>query len=163
MQLYKTTDYAAIQHLAKAIWQDHYVPMVGQAQVDYMLERFYTPEALAQQAAEGQQFWLVEQGEIVCGYVAVTEREEGEYFLNKFYLSTHLQGKGLGEKVFNTLLGNYNSLKIMKLQVNINNYKTINFYFKVGFKIEKRFVLDIGDGFVMDDFIMKLVNTSLSL
>ena len=154
MQLYKTTDYAAIQHLSKEIWHDHYVPMVGQAQVDYMLGRFYTPEALAQQAAEGQQFWLVKQDEIVCGYLGVTEREAGDYFLNKFYLSTHLQGKGLGEKVFDTLIFNYNDLKTIRLQVNINNYKSINFYFKVGFKIEKRFVLDIGEGFMMDDFIM---------
>jgi diamine N-acetyltransferase len=154
MQLYKTTDYAVIQHLAKAIWQDHYVPMVGQAQVDYMLGRFYAPEALAQQAAEGQQFWLISQDDLPCGYIGISEKSTGEYFLNKFYLATSLQGKGIGEKVFNTLLSNYNNLKTIRLQVNINNYKTINFYFKVGFKIEKRFILDIGEGFVMDDFIM---------
>jgi diamine N-acetyltransferase len=39
-------DFATIQHLAQQIWQDHYVPMIGQKQVDYMLSRFCSVKAL---------------------------------------------------------------------------------------------------------------------
>ncbi len=149
-----TSDLAIIEHLAKAIWQDYYVPMVGQAQVDYMLGRFYNLAALQAQADEGQDFWLIQKEGINEGYIAMSEKSEGEYFLHKFYLSSALQGKGIGAKVFQDALDLYKNLKTIKLQVNKNNYKSINFYFKMGFKIEKLFVLDIGEGFVMDDFLM---------
>jgi GNAT superfamily N-acetyltransferase len=156
IQLKKATlaDLTIIEHLAKAIWQEHYVPMVGQAQVDYMLGRFYNTTALAKQADEGQQFWLIQKDGINEGYIALSEKSDGEYFLHKFYLSSALQGKGIGAKIFQDVLNLYKNLKIIKLQVNKNNYKSINFYFKMGFKIEKLFVLDIGEGFVMDDFLM---------
>lgn len=150
----KTQDYDMILHLAQAIWQDHYVPMLGQAQVDYMLARFYSATSLATQAQDGQDFWLILQNNVPKGYIGITAQGEGLYFLNKFYINTSLQGQGIGVQVFEQILAQYSTWKTLRLQVNINNYKSINFYFKMGLKIEKRFVLDIGEGFMMDDFIM---------
>jgi RimJ/RimL family protein N-acetyltransferase len=43
---------------------------------------------------------------------------------------------------------------IIKLTVNRQNFKSINFYFKNGFKIEKVEDFDIGNGYWMNDFIM---------
>lgn len=158
MQIIRTEDYTLIQSLAKDIWQDHYVPMIGQMQVDYMLARFYSSSALAQQASEGQDFWLIMHEDKAQGYVGISPKGEDEYFWNKFYIASALQGKGIGEQVFRLVLAQYPDWKTFRLQVNINNYKTINFYFKMGFKIENRFILDIGDGYVMDDFLMVLAS-----
>jgi hypothetical protein len=46
--------------------------------------------------------------------------------------------------------------KAMRLQVNRKNYKSINFYFKMGFVIEEVADFDIGDGYLMEDFVMVL-------
>ena len=40
------------------------------------------------------------------------------------------------------------------LQVNKGNENSINFYQKVGYQTEKEVIIDIGQGFVMDDLIM---------
>jgi GNAT superfamily N-acetyltransferase len=156
IQLRRATaaDLTTINQLAKAIWHDHYVPMIGASQVTYMLDKFYNEAALMQQMTDGQVFWMIENDGIPEGYVAVTSKGEGEYFLNKFYLSTALQGKGIGAKIFKDVLALYNDLKIIRLQVNKNNYKSINFYFKMSFVIERLFLFDIGEGYFMDDFFM---------
>jgi ribosomal protein S18 acetylase RimI-like enzyme len=46
------------------------------------------------------------------------------------------------------------SAQSIRLTVNRENYKAINFYFKLGFKIEKVADFDIGQGYVMNDFVM---------
>jgi diamine N-acetyltransferase len=156
LQLKKATnaDLPIIENLARDIWQDHYVPMIGQAQVDYMLARFYSAEAIAKQTEEGQVFWMILKDNHPEGYIAISKKEDGSYFLNKFYLSTALQGRGIGATIFSEILHLYRDCSTIRLQVNKKNYKSINFYFKVGFIIESLLVLDIGEGFVMDDFIM---------
>jgi ribosomal protein S18 acetylase RimI-like enzyme len=42
----------------------------------------------------------------------------------------------------------------VRLNVNRQNYKSINFYFKLGFKIEKVVDIDLDKGYQMNDFIM---------
>lgn len=147
-------DFPIIEDLARKIWQDHYVPMIGQAQVDYMLAKFYNTEAIAKQAEEGQYFWMILKDNHPEGYIAVSQKTDGTYFLNKFYLSTALQGRGIGASIFNEVLDLYKDCAVIRLQVNKNNFKSINFYFKMGFVIEQLLVLDIGDGYAMDDFLM---------
>lgn len=161
VQLVKATntDFSKIEELAKKIWQDHYVPIIGQIQVDYMLAKFYNTTALEKQENEGQEFWMILKDNHPEGYIAISHKADGFYFLNKFYLSSALQGKGIGTSIFNEILYLYKDISTIKLQVNKNNYKSINFYFKLGFVIEQLLILDIGEGFVMDDFLMvKKVN-----
>jgi nitroreductase len=75
-------------------------------------------------------------------------------FINKFYLLSTTRRSGLGKQVFEALCNIYNSTKEIRLQVNRQNYKAINFYFKMGFVIEACADFDIGDGYFMNDFIM---------
>ncbi|MFZ4544969.1 MAG: GNAT family N-acetyltransferase [Saprospiraceae bacterium] len=154
LKITDSEDFSTIERLARSIWQDHYVSMIGQAQVDYMLEKFYRIDALNAQHQEGQAFWLIEIEGEPCGYIGISEKEKGAFFLHKFYLNTNLQGKGFGKKIFDLLLSQYPGAESIRLQVNINNFKSINFYFKLGFTIEKRFILNIGNGYIMDDYIM---------
>lgn len=149
-----SNDLITIGKLANEIWNDHYPEIIGQEQVDYMLAKLYSPEALTLQMQQGQQFYLVLLGEKPVGFIAVSCQNEHDFFLNKFYISSSDQRKGLGGEVFNLLLSRYPEMKTMRLQVNRQNYKAINFYFKWGFVIEKVADFDIGDGYFMNDFIM---------
>ncbi len=147
-------DILRIQALAQRIWRAHYPAIIGEKQVEYMLGLLYTPAALQSQMESGQTFKLVMQGDELIGFVAVSNQREGRYFLHKFYLDNEKRGRGLGKIVFEKLLAQYPDLRELRLTVNRQNYKSINFYFKIGFIIEKCVDIAIGEGFVMDDFQM---------
>jgi len=53
------------------------------------------------------------------------------------------------------LLALYQEIRSITLQVNRQNYKSVNFYFSVGFKIIQVADFDIGEGWQMNDFIME--------
>jgi ribosomal protein S18 acetylase RimI-like enzyme len=152
--------FSVIATLAHKIWNIHYPPIVGQAQVDYMLEKFYSYDALEKQYNEGQHFYLIQKDAGNIGFISLSEKEKGNFFLHKFYINKGDQGKGLGKQVFEMikeLTGVRDKLSIT-LTVNRQNYKAINFYFKNGFRIRETADFDIGNGYFMNDFIMEWKN-----
>jgi diamine N-acetyltransferase len=145
-------DIPSIQHLAAKIWAEHYTPIIGEAQIDYMLGLFYSEKSLSAQMSEGQKFYLIENEGLIEGFLSVTVKNDEEFFIHKFYVDA--RGRGMGKKVFEMLLGLFPKTKTIRLNVNKHNFKSINFYFKLGFQIENTAVFEIGNGYVMDDFRM---------
>ncbi len=148
-----SADILQIATLAEKIWRAHYTPIIGKDQVDYMLEKMYSAESLLQQLQSGQQFFLAQINGRPIGYISVSEKEN-DLFLHKFYVDTKEQGKGYGKLFFAGLLSLYPAMQTMRLQVNRMNFKTINFYFRLGFIIEEAKDFDIGNGFFMNDYVM---------
>ncbi len=155
IQRASAADIPTIRELAHCIWWAHYPEIISPEQVEYMLGQLYSEEALTRQLQQdGHQFWLVYAEGIPVGFLSVSEVAEGQYFLHKFYLEAATQGKGLGAAVFEQLQTQYPDMHTLRLTVNRQNFKSINFYFKLGFRIEKCVDIPIGQGFVMDDFQM---------
>jgi len=149
------SDIKTIQTLAHKIWTEHYTPIIGDVQVNYMLQKIYSEEALINQITKGpQQFFLIQNENEIQGYLSFETEKESLGFINKFYLLSETRRSGLGKQAFEALCSIYNSTKEIRLQVNRQNYKAINFYFKMGFIIESVADFDIGDGYFMNDFIM---------
>lgn len=146
-------DIPLIRQLADRIWWEHYPSIISEAQVAYMLELIYSEAALRRQMQEeGQAFWLPEKNGQVLGFLAISQKGDGDYFLHKFYLDT--RERGFGTIVFELLLARYPDLRELRLRVNLRNFKSVNFYFKVGFRIEFCIDTPFGEGYVMDDFQM---------
>ncbi len=147
-------DLDTIAALAELIWNQHYPSIIGQKQIDYMLGKMYNKESLLEQMQiKKHRFYLIEvEGENI-GFVSVNQEEKNEWFIPKFYIDQTLAGKGYGTMVFKELL-QITQADSIRLTVNRQNYKAINFYFKLGFKIEKVADFDIGEGYVMNDFMM---------
>jgi RimJ/RimL family protein N-acetyltransferase len=145
-----------IQSLATAIWNQHYPAIIGQQQVDYMLKKMYAADAMMKQMQTGQQFYLLHRDELAIGFLSVEHQGEGDYFLNKCYIRTDEQRSGAGTCALKSVLALYPKWQNLRLQVNRQNHKAINFYFKFGFTIEKVADFDIGDGYSMNDFVMLL-------
>jgi RimJ/RimL family protein N-acetyltransferase len=146
-------DIPQIRSLAEKIWWEHYPDIISDDQIAYMLELMYADAALRRQMTEeGQEFWLPEENGQAMGFLAMTPKGEGEYFMNKFYLDS--RERGLGTIVFELMLAQYPDLKTLRLRVNRRNFKSVNFYFKVGFRIEYCIDTPFGEGYVMDDFQM---------
>lgn len=149
-----TADIKEISELAALIWNQHYPNIIGQKQVDYMLELMYSAESLqGQMQKKLHQFILIKVNNVSQGFISVHTENNREWVLNKFYINQHVASKGIGSKAFELLKEIIRPTKIT-LTVNRQNFKAINFYFKQGFKIERVADFDIGNGFVMNDFVM---------
>lgn len=148
------SDLPLISALAERIWRQHYVPIIGEKQVQYMLEKMYAEKSLKEQMGDGQLFFLVNSEDKSVGYLSISNKNENDFFMHKFYIELEQQGKGIGKRIFAELLEQFPEMKTMRLQVNRGNYKSINFYFRLGFVIEEAKKIDIGGGYFMDDFVM---------
>lgn len=143
-----------ISSLAREIWEKHYTAIIGEAQVKYMLDKMYNQQILLEQLREKKHsFYLINNDEISVGFISVNREKDDDWFLNKFYILGDKASKGLGTKAFQALKKIIQPKKIT-LTVNRQNYKSINFYFKNGFRIERVADFDIGAGYVMNDFVM---------
>lgn len=74
-----------MSHLATDIVREHFDPLIGKAQNDYMLARFQTPQAIAEQTAHGSRYYFVRENGQDAGFVAFYPRD-GKMYLSKFYL-----------------------------------------------------------------------------
>ena len=144
-----------IIELAQKIWRDHYPSIIGTEQVEFMLAKMYDKASLEKQILNGDAFYLAfdESENRYLGFVSIKNEGESKLFINKFYIDTNNHRSGIGLLFFDFILREYVPQEI-RLQVNRQNYKAINFYFKAGFQIEKVADFDIGDGYFMNDFIM---------
>lgn len=150
------SDIPSIRTLAEKSWWHHYPSIISEEQIRYMLDLMYGDEALQEQLGKGQDFYLFGKEEAnPQGFISLSVLDENEAFLHKFYLSPDAQGKGLGAAAFERLLRENPTVSCIRLTVNRQNFKSINFYFKLGFHIERVADFDIGNGFVMNDFVMK--------
>jgi len=151
-------DIPEVREMAERIWRAHYVPdVVTAGQIEYMLPRIYSEEAVLRNLHEKQQrFWLFFDNGKLAGYTAAEPRGKNVWFIDKLYVDMHMQRKGLGGILLAHLTRELRPA-VLQLRANRKNFKAINFYFKHGFFIEGLDVLDIGGGYVMDDFLMKKV------
>lgn len=146
-----------LENLAREIWNQHFVPIIGQAQVDYMLEKFQSFIPMKKQISNGMYYYMINyDGENVgyCGF----KRDENRVFLSKIYVKLAHRGNGFSKMLFEKVRGFAvkNNLNAVYLTVNKHNDNTISIYKHMGFKVIDSVVTDINSGFVMDDYIMQL-------
>lgn len=151
-------DIKVVASLAKEIWNDHYVEIIGQNQVDYMLNTVQSEAAITRQLAENYRYYFLKNEHLPTAYFAFKPNfNQSSAQISKLYVRKINQGCGLGRTIIAFIEDQCKQLGIGKLwlTVNRNNDGSIDFYKKVGFRIESCLVQDIGNGFVMDDYKMK--------
>ena len=153
------TELKELALLAHRIWNDHYPPIIGQKQVDFMLERMYSLESLKDQIYNNNNIFICAflRSEMV-GFISYSKTNEDDYIIHKLYVNTKLHKRGIGRSLFSHVFGNM-EFNTIRLTVNRQNYTAINFYFRIGFIIEKIIDIDIGEGFFMNDFVMLYINS----
>ena len=147
-----------IQNLAKAIWPDTYGAILSQNQLDYMMEMMYSNDSLRSQILRNNVFLLAEIENKIVGFASyeLNYQNSTATKVHKLYVLPEIQGKGVGKAfmqyIQNTALKQANSALIL----NVNKYnKAKDFYLHNGFEIAESVVVQIGNGYVMDDFIMR--------
>jgi len=147
-----------IAGLAKIIWNDHYVSIIGKDQVNYMLGKYQTPKAISAQIdKDGFEYLLIIADELTVGYIGIIQRHN-ELFLSKFYILDSERGKGIGHAGLEFLKSRCQAsgTDFITLTVNKNNLSAILAYEKMGFEKYGEVESDIGAGYVMDDYLMRL-------
>jgi ribosomal protein S18 acetylase RimI-like enzyme len=142
-----------IARLAQQCWPHQYIPIIGQAQVDYMLAKFQSAESIHEQISGGRSYEIIygAEGEPL-GYLGY-DLGEDRLFLSKLYILPQHQRRGVGRWALLELCQRHPGLDI-HLTVNKQNHNAINFYLQNGFVKSEPLVADIGQGYVMDDWKM---------
>lgn len=151
----QSSDAHKLAVLAREIWQEHYTAILGEQQVQYMLETIQSQAAIENDLQHDKVYWLVQVDGQDAGYVSY-EFHESELFLSKLYLTQATRGKGVGRFLFEELkkVAFEQQKESIGLTVNKYNAPTIAVYEKLGFKMVREQVADIGNGFVMDDYVL---------
>ncbi len=151
----------AVASIAAAIWREHYTPLIGPEQVEYMLDKYQSGEAIARDIEKGMLYYLAEDGAqtpaVPAGYMAL-RLDEGRLFLSKLYVEKSYRGKGIAKHFVEMAeqVAQENALPRIRLTVNKGNAGSIAAYNRMGFETVESVVSDIGNGFVMDDYVMEL-------
>lgn len=146
--------------LAHVIWHQHYTPIIGQEQVQYMLEGGYSESALSEQQATGTRFTLARRGKRFVAFAAVSPDagDADTAWLDKLYVHVEARNLGLGRRLVERAAEQAREFgaTILRLRVNRYNAESITAYQRIGFAIECEDVKNIGNGFVMDDYVMTM-------
>ncbi|MEX2580968.1 MAG: GNAT family N-acetyltransferase [Verrucomicrobiales bacterium] len=150
----------AVEEMARRIWPDAYREIISEAQIRYMLDRMYSPSVIAREieAESIRYFWIV-GGDEKLGFLAAGPFEaERRSFLHKCYVLPAFVNRGHGSRGLSLLIAKLREASAtgIELRVNRGNARAIAFYRRNGFAIVAEDCLDIGAGFAMDDFVMRL-------
>ena len=152
-------DLPAIAELAAKIWREHYPGIITHAQIDYMLARGYDIEVMRREIElEDIHYDLCIVGNETAGFISYGPGPQpGELKVHKLYLFGSYHGRGLGRLMLQHALTYTaeNGCHTVVLNVNKYNGKAIAMYKRNGFAIREAVMVDIGHGFVMDDYVME--------
>ena len=146
-----------IQDLAKAIWPDAYGAILSQEQLEYMMEMMYSLDSLENQLKNNNVFLLAKVENDFIGFASyeLNFQNSNKTKIHKLYILPTIQGKGVGKNLILHIqeIAKKNSNSALILNVNKYN-KAKDFYLHNQFEIADSLVVDIGNGYVMDDFVM---------
>ena len=151
------SDFIGIQKVVQDVWPVAYANVITPGQIEYMLRMMYDDASLRRQMLEEQcEFILAKDADEVVGFASFSAVNPERYKLHKLYVLTSEQGKGTGKLLLDDVCERIRLRKGkgLELQVNKKNNPAIAFYVKNGFHIDHEDVFDIGNGYVMDDYIM---------
>lgn len=151
-------DLPALADLARKIWWAVYPEIISTGQIEYMLKRSYDLAVLEAEMDSGTRFPLLWLDEALIGLASfgpVDNRNETK--LHKLYLDPNYHGRGLGRQLLTWIENEAAALSFncIILQVNKSNEQAIAAYRRQGFLVRDEIVVDIGQGYVMDDFLME--------
>ena len=151
-------DIPLIRKLAAESWQAAYHRILSQQQIDYMLGIMYSEDELISHFAHPQYHYILicKEG-TAAGFMGYElHHEERTAKLHRLYLIDRFKGLGLGKYAVQYLKKASEDAGDRRIILNVNkNNPARRFYESEGFRIYDEGVFDIGNGYVMDDYLME--------
>ena len=145
-----------VEDIASNIWNEHYISIIEKEQIEYMINKFQSKDAIIKQIKEdGYKYCILNFKGAHVGYLAFKE-ENNQLFLSKLYVEKEYRNNGIADIAIKHLMHVCNREGLEKIILNINkkNSESIKIYEKMGFVKTSEKVIDIGSGYVLDDYIM---------
>lgn len=154
-------DFKTIEQIARQTWPVAYGSFISAAQLNYMLDAFYSEETLLKNLTEKNHHFLLykEDGEAL-GFASYEHHYKDELVtrIHKLYLLPDTQGKGIGRKLIDEIARLAKEAQMERLSLNVNRYnKAQYFYLNCGFEIVKEEDIEIGNGYLMEDYVMEKI------
>ena len=149
-----------IQEIAEKSWKKHYPGIISDEQIEYMLGEMYSEKELQNHFDNpNYHYYLLGDDETFLGIMGFENHyESGTTKLHRIYLLQEAKGKGLGKLGLNFLKEQAKNAGDNRIILNVNKQNpSYHFYVSQGFSIHEETVLDVGKGFVMDDYIMEIL------
>lgn len=156
-EIFCEADIIRLVKVAEVVWREANTAFCTPEQVEYMIERFQSFEAVQGQLMQGYRYFVVEEDGDILAYFGVQPQGD-RLFLSKFYILKENRGRGIFSMGLDVMKGlcREGDMTAIYLTVNRNNRHAYEVYLKKNFKVIDEQVADIGCGFVMDDYIMQL-------
>ena len=152
-------NFTDIRAIAEEVWPKTYGTILSKQQLDYMMNMMYSVASLQTQANEKQHhFILAKENNRAVGFASYEFDcdQTNKTKIHKIYVLSTQQGKGLGKFLLDYVAKEAKKRNNKALFLNVNKYNPAqHFYKKLGFEITKEEVIDIGQGYVMDDYVME--------
>ncbi len=151
-------DIQLIRTLAERSWKKAYLNIISLEQVEYMLEKMYSTAEIANHLQNPNYFYyIINENSTPAGFIGYENHYENKTTkLHRIYLLEEFKGKGLGKKAINFLKDKVSTAGDHQIILNVNkNNSAKDIYESQGFTVYKEDVFNIGNGYVMDDYLMK--------
>jgi diamine N-acetyltransferase len=148
---------ARVAALAREIWTEHYTPLIGSGQVEYMLATIQSADSIVQQMREGLEYQLLLANDEDAGYFAVRpDLPSQTLFLSKLYVRREMRGRALATRALEWMGGRARQLGLRAIRLTVNKRNcAVQVYLRMGFEVKEDVVTPIGEGYVMDDYLME--------
>ena len=145
-----------MSEMATTIVREHFDPLIGKEQNDYMISLFQTEEAIKEQLKEGYRYFFVQESDKNIGFFAFYPKQSAMY-LSKFYLYKEERGKGYAHQMLDFIADETKNIGMNAIELNVNKHNSACMaYDRLGFKIIRSEKNDIGNGYYMDDYVYRL-------
>lgn len=154
------SDSQLINNLASQIWEPTYGAILSREQLDYMFDLMYAPQHIVQQMEElHHEYFIISKDCVPSGYLSIELVEPHLYHFQKIYSLPSLHGSGIGRFIIEQGVEYLKSIHpgpfIVELYVNREN-PAVGFYKHMGFYEHDTRDAPIGNGYFMNDFVMRL-------
>lgn len=151
-------DFDLIDGLVKKVWPQTYKNILSEEQIEYMLSMMYSLESYTEQiAVKGHHYLTIKEDDQYLGFASYElNYQYGKTKIHKIYILPQTQGKGIGRILLSKIedIAKRNGNNIISL--NVNRYNTaLHFYEKTGFVKAGQEDINIGNGYLMEDYIME--------
>lgn len=146
-----------IKSLSDRIWPPTFQDILTREQIAYMMDMMYSTSSLEKQMDEGHHYILAKEDDEYLGYLSyeLNYKNSNITKVHKIYVLPSLQGKGVGRFFIDAAADIARRNENTELSLNVNRFnKALDFYKRVGFEVMYSEDIDIGNGFLMEDYVM---------
>lgn len=152
-------DFKTIQEIASKSWETTYRELLSEEQYDYMLDKMYSLDALLIQTdIQNHEFILALEDKKALGFASyeINYDNKRKTKIHKLYILPDQQKKGVGKLLIDEVTDIAKSHKESIITLNVNRFnKALNFYNRIGFEIIGEEDINIGNGYLMEDYILE--------